>query len=574
MPNLQMLCLVIMLQIISGKFYDKDAITSEYKRQHPIYSNYSWVQPIKTCVADLVPSDYMGTYIINYVERMPKVGCMIATSGDDIIRQFKLFCVFGLGAYFDFEKENVELFCRAKPKHSGDTNIPSRYISRYFDSNINGTYSEVNEFCEFMYKVIGIPRRKYNTLISCIESYLHALQFINYNIDLAYSMFVYCLEALSQSCDDYEPTWSDYRKKDELDNIFKYIDDDTTVMAIKEVLLKDEFLKIQKRFISFIVDHVTEDYFCGEAACITNALRKTELEVAVKNAYGLRSRYTHELAKIHKQLKITHIALNDVFHWEKQPYLTINGLARLTYHVISNFIRKQDVLEKEAYDWISELPDTVELNVDPKHWIWMASTFKPCDADVYLSGFLDHLTSTNRSKEPLVDISDLMCKYEELFSSLSDASKKRAMLMVYYLFNSIVHEKDKRPNWEEVCNNNWHVFNECTALSLLMFLLTRQIWPWTEDDCIKVHKEYREKRLWKNELSLPLIYEVFIMCGIANMYLLIGNKDKYTDWLKMTQFELSGFLNAQNYLDKCLQEGRDIDIFTLNAHYCNVNEVE
>src|SRR5260370_160083 len=57
---------------------------------------------------------------------------------------------------------------------------------------------------------IAMPRKRYSAFISALDNLEHALQVLNWNLDLAYSILVYCLESLSQTFDEYTANWADY----------------------------------------------------------------------------------------------------------------------------------------------------------------------------------------------------------------------------------------------------------------------------------------------------------------------------------------------------------------------------
>ena len=112
---------------------------------------------------------------------------------------------------------------------------------------------EIEAFIKFVNKVIGLPREKYLVVINCLNNFSHALQVLNYNLDLAYSMLVYSLESLSQSFDDFEPIWEDYdpQIKNKLNSCFSKIDPSLS-SEIRKILLGSSNLRLQQRFINFI----------------------------------------------------------------------------------------------------------------------------------------------------------------------------------------------------------------------------------------------------------------------------------------------------------------------------------
>ena len=189
-----------MLQIISGKFFKSDN-RYVYEAKGITYSNYSWIEPIRTCIATLEPVDTyrsVSSYVISYINQIEKekAGVLLRTGDSEIVQQFQLLCMFGLKAFFDSDRNNVEINCREKPRSTADLYLPSKIVPRFFQNQIDGMSNEIDNFKRFVDKVIGLPRHKYLAVISSLCNFSHALQILNFNVDLAYSMLVYSLESL------------------------------------------------------------------------------------------------------------------------------------------------------------------------------------------------------------------------------------------------------------------------------------------------------------------------------------------------------------------------------------------
>ena len=552
-----------MLQIISGKFFKSDN-RYIHEAKGIAYSNYSWVEPIKTCVATLEPVDTyrsVSSYVISYINQIEKekAGVLVRTGDSEIVQQFQLLCMFGLKAFFDIDRNNVEINCREKPRSSGDYYLPSKFVPRFFESQIDGKKDEIEAFIKFVDQVIGLPREKYLVVINCLNTFSHALQVLNYNLDLAYSMLVYSLESLSQSFDDFEPTWEDYNPeiKKELDGHLSKISLEVAE-DIRGVLLKSSNLRLQQRFIDFIINHVSDSFFTDEATEIKFALRKSELKRALRNAYTMRSKYVHELKPIQEQLRDPQIAEGDVFHWENEPYLTFGGLTRLACHVINNFIWRQDCLETEEYDWKKDLPGIVWMEPAPQYWIGKDEGFVPSQATKRFSGFLSHLQEAILSNSSMVDLRKLLEKYE---SSIPTAKKKDKipMLAMYYLYNLYVIQEAKRPNYKEFLKQYGDVFNECCIEMMIVCLLSNQKWPWDIEECVSHYEDYKKHKFSKNALSIPLLIELCLIVEIANMYLRAEKLDKYNEWLYTACLEASGKTNIQKFINECKSKGVEVD---------------
>jgi len=359
------------------------------------------ILPIETCIGTLEPVDIFNTssispYVINYKNQieMGNNDTTIRTGDSEIINQFKLLCMFGLRSVFDVDRNYVEILCRKGPKSSTEKIIPTNFVPRFFDYHIHGKYEEIENFKKFVDKTIGLPREQYLAVIKSINAFSQSLQILNYNLDLAYSLMVYSLESLTQKFDKFEPNWEDYEEsiQNKLEKLFREEEfEQSTIESIIKILLKSRNLRATKRFIDFTSNHISDTFFKEEA----DGLKKSELNLALKNAYKMRSNYVHELKEIEISLKYPQIlGGGESIRWENKPYITYAGLTRLVHHVINNFIEKQDQLKKERYNWRQDLPGRIQMEIHPKYWIWKADEFTSNQSIYFFSKFLSLMSGS------------------------------------------------------------------------------------------------------------------------------------------------------------------------------------
>src|SRR5579872_6765317 len=117
-----------MLQIISGKFFKTDD-RHHHDGKGILFSNYSWIRPIKTSVATLESLDpYKSaviSHVVTYLNQIEKVAppgkdVLIRTGDYEIVDQFQLLCTFGLKAFFHPDKTAVAVSCRAQRSSGAD----------------------------------------------------------------------------------------------------------------------------------------------------------------------------------------------------------------------------------------------------------------------------------------------------------------------------------------------------------------------------------------------------------------------------------------------------------------------
>lgn len=559
-----------MLQIISGKFYKGDQIEMN-EGKGILYSNIKIYKPIVTCIGTLEPVDVHSvvcTYLFTYnnkleINRAANGFALVRTGDPEIIEQFKLISFFGLKAFFSTEKEDIIKNCRSNRLNVNDKFQPSKFVKRFFDQEIHLSAHDEEQFVEFVEKMIGLPRTYYNSIMTCLNNFYHALVSLNYNIDLSYSLLVYCLESLAQTFDDFSPEWSDYdfRIRNRLDTILEQIDPDKAA-EIKSVLLESSHLKLQKRFVQFSKKYVQDCFFTELAQGIENPLKKSDLDSALQNAYDIRSRYVHQLESLMKQLIIEQIANSEVFNWEHTVYLTLNGFVRLWQHILTNFINSQPILENEDYDWRNELPGIVYFYPAPQYWLHRADSFTEKQATYWLEGFLSLLETNFLGGNTQVNLNDIIEKIEYLIPR-AEKRYKYPLLAFYVIYNSVVSKEGIRPAYQKILSNNQDLYSNCSIELMTAAMFSDGKWPWSINECVDTFTRYKKKSYERDSLRIPPYFEVGLILGIANEYFLKNDFEKYKEYVTMAIYELPSKSELQKSLNDCLINPVEIDLVIL-----------
>lgn len=543
-----------MLQIISGRFFG-DGKINEREMDAILYGNFSWIGNITTKVAELRPTDFLGGRISSFVVRYtlryePSPGdVLVMPTGHEAAEQFRLLCCLWFNSFFHSDRIHVETLCRSSDSVTNREGAPCRFVDGFFDAPIRGTSGHVEFFSPFVNKVLGMPRASYNLFMSCLGTWIDALEAIDTNRDLAYSMFVYLLEALSASGGKPDLKWEDFPEQQRipLDKVLAEVDPNRAEHA-RAVLLEGQHLKLRKRFTEFVADHIAPSFFTTEAAGRPAALQHNELHNALDNLYSLRSGYVHSLTPLQTQLTLPICDPNtDVIHWEHRPYLTFAGLARLTRHVLTQFAHRQPVSEREDFpNWRSEVPGIIMTEMAPQYWAAKVETFAPQQIRKRVSGFYSHLvTSFGTGKYNFLDMRPLMERIEELVSQASP-DDRRSMLTFYWMFNSVIPEADRRPGWSEFLERHAPGEQPCSIdllAAIAAFEMTHDEKP---EVCEAVFEAYLKSKFKKHTINLPWIIEVGIMLTIANGYLAEGNTQKFEHWANRALLNSAGKKQVQD----------------------------
>ena len=547
-----------MLQIITGRFFGDGSI-NERMFDKILYSNFSWIQPIVTNVGELCPSDAQGTRISSFIFRysvryQPRQGDpLILPIGDQVADHFRLLAGLWFSTFFHPDRYHVEMLCRQEPRNSSDSGVPSRFVNAFFNAPATLTTEAVKGFSTFIDKVVRMPRKAYRLFISCLGAFFDALEAIDTNRDLAYSMFVYVLEGLTQGSDNFTPTWDDYPQ-----NTRVLLDEELVQIeaqradSIRKILLKNPNLKLMKRFIEFVMDHVDDSFFTGEALGQNPALRKNELQQTLGNLYRSRSGYVHTLSQIQEHLRLPGWNQKaDVFHWQHEPHLTFSGLARLCRHVLLCFVERQRSLEQEEYpNWRMEISGIITAEVAPEYWIWQVPGFQPSRARTRFNGLIEHLVCCYEKKTYTVpDMRDLLKRIEEL-TPCAKSEDRPAMLCIYWLYNACMSGDGQRPQWEEFLSQYTNDIETCSIEVIATTVLLGLSLTWSVEECERIFWKYLKNKFKTNAVNLPPMVEIAIMVAIANLLLATGNHGAFEVWMERAILDASGRGTVQEILRK------------------------
>lgn len=547
-----------MLQIISGKFF-----TGSDRHIHDgkgiLFSNSSWVDPIETCIGTLEPVDRSGDisgYVFSYKNQIEKDDILVRVGDGEILEQFKLICSFGLGSYFSEYREQVLRVCSPIKSNSSNGFPPSQFLKEKVKLNRRLTVGIVGEFVSLTEKIISLERKSYNRVLSSLRNLSNSLETVEYNIDLSYSMLVYCLESLSQGHGNYSASWDDWDKetKTELEELLLGVPDDVA-SNIKEVLLKDKHFKLQRRFIDFVVLNTKDSYFINESAGVEHPIKPSQLDKAVGNAYQMRSRYVHALKSIQDQIRSPSVGKQDVYSFNDIPYLTYSGLFRLATHVIKNYIYSLPSVETESFNYRRELPGIVTMEMVSQYWIWRPETFTPKKTNQRLGALLGQL----ENDKPITDLTKLMEKIKSIFLQTSPA-QRAPMIYLFWLYNTVLNEDLRITGWKDFILKNEVYFNELRIENIAVRVAAGFEVPWELHDCIKAYKNYSKSKFSSTSIFIPSLTESAILCCIANKAWRKGNGNEYY-WLLNTAIkELSGSKDVQSYIYNSMLSFQELDI--------------
>ena len=529
-----------------------------------LFSNFDWIGPVETCVGTLEPVDSgnITTWVFSYLNQMERtVGnfSIVRVGDEEVVEQFRLLLVFGIRAYFASHRSEVEHYCRQSRTSVTDDSIPSQMLNRYFANGLRGKVEDLKEFARFVEKCLSLKRERYLASVSALRTFCSALEATSTNVDLAYSMLIYALESLAQGFDGYEAVWDDYEEKvrNSVDGLLTSVAPEVSA-GVRAALVESAHLKLMKRFVCFIEIHTNDSYFTREAEGVQAAIRKSEFTRALKHAYRMRSGYVHELKPIVSQLRVPTISQQDAFRWDHEPYLTLSGLVRLTSHVLRNFIERGESVATEEVNWRDQLPGVIKMKLSPEYWIHQAASFSSQNASDRYSAFLDHFVAKIRAKEPIVEMTAVMEKIEQIIAGASD-HQKIPMLCLYWVYNCYLPDELRRPRWEHFLKEYEPLLDKCCVETAIARLALGGDLEWSFEDCDRCFDDYNRGRFRRAGTQIPHALEIAMMATIANKALSEGKTDAHQTYLQNAVLNCPGLTEAQGVLGKALTNVEKVD---------------
>lgn len=523
-----------MLQISSGKFFDtKDCWETPHRGV--FYTNCSFIEqgPIVTSVGSILQVKRSGDLRVltcEVTERLPKMpGCpyageQIASNGDSLIQDFSAILSFGLKAIVTPDQHLAQRLLFADRPALGIDALPGQYISRIFDKEILFQPAEITDVQAFIVTLIGLGRKHYSAALRAIQRYVTAMHRLADDLDLAYTLLVASIESLAQEFDEFVPTWADYdsAKRKQIDAALGDAPEDIAE-SVKRAILDIEHAAAGKRFREFTMGHLPSSFFRTDAARQASPAGRADLIIALRSAYGIRSKYVHTLAPLPKNLKGMP-GHNDLTTLEGSPTLTFQGLSRVARQVIQEFVEHAPQVGHESYAYEQDIPGRLTLQWAPSVWVHLADRFTVDNAREFLNGYLALLTDCFlRGQDQSSDLRSVLCKIEALVPTVSKPRQRMPMLALYYLF-SCGCPPEIHPSSQKFLLPYYREYFSPSIESLLVHLWSdaKPIWPIEESD--RLLHEYMGQRYHKNGLNAGPLFGAGMALYVAELYRDSGNE--------------------------------------------------
>ena len=303
------------MQIASGKLFT-DAPQQRNDLRGVLHTNLQLLttDPIETAAGTILPtssfSDRRGQLVYEFTELIedpPALGVVASHGIAPYIADFAAVFSIALNVICAVTPEGASRLIGEEPStHVGYK--ASSFVPRVFDRQVVCDHDEFRALIPFVHDLISLRRRSFLAAMRAIRTYVSALHRIVDDLALAYTLFVAAIESLAQQFDNFQPVWEDYdvSKRLKIDAALGNAPEDT-VSRVRAALLETEKVSLGRRFREFALSHVGPGYFRAQAAGVEAPASLSDLPDALRQAYGLRSRYLHTLTELPRPLTVAAI---------------------------------------------------------------------------------------------------------------------------------------------------------------------------------------------------------------------------------------------------------------------------
>lgn len=555
-----------MLQVITGKFFTSEELNVTRQRG-VLYTNYQLniFQKIETVSGTLLPTETwsnVATLIYEVDQKLEanrkdgQPDFFVATNLDPLIQDFAAITSFVLGITCIPDLELTRRLTQSNRPQLGVHSIPSEYVKRIFDSKVQPSENDEEKMQQFIIELVGLERRRYEASMRAIRRYVTGLHRISDDLDLAYTLLVASIESLAQEFDEFQPTWKDYEqnKRNAIDNALTGASDEI-IQRVQQTILAQEHIALARRFKEFTLGYLQPSFFREEVIEAIRPISKIDLTRALERAYIFRSKYVHTLQQLPTYITMPSFA--DAENVEGNITLTIHGLARIAKHVITQFVLQNKKVEKEDYDYRSNLPGIVKVRLAESLWIWIRSGFNNKSARRYLSGFLSQLTDvlTKQPDASLTDIREIIEEIEKQIKGFAKPEQRLPMLTLYLLFHKYTSEQYHRPKWTELVDSYADDFTHPSIETLLVSIVMKDLITIDIEEYEQIWDEYLSQRYKKNSLMLGRVFEAAAILVLAEKYRQIGNETHARELISQAVEVIPGHAGLLEF-ERGLQQGQ------------------
>lgn len=509
-----------MLQINTGKYFAQPHEVHETLQRHVLHTNTWTLDPAAVRMGDAelawsTGHDGLRTVTVTITEKLERFrpdgteSIMIAVGGREIVQDIGDILSFFLDATFDLDSDLVDRLT------SEEARGPRTLLAQPFSKARLVTADELEAAEEFLCGLLDLNRQSYESAIRAIRCVVRAARTARADPTLAYTLYVAALESLAQTAEAPSVPWErlDHRKRRLFDEALVGLPA-ADADRIRAAVLEAERAGLSARFQAFALDHVTGEYYRDTTAGSLPA-RASDLPGALKEAYRVRSGNVHTLTELPREAWAATGGFDTVQPPESKRLLSIEGVHRLSRHVIRNWAERASTVETEPFSFWDALPNILRMEVAAEYWVWQAAGLTHETAGRYLNGTLDiWLSVLGRYKDTWVDLGDVLARIEQLAAGTS-AKQRTLLVALYAIWHGNLHPDHHRPNAEAFLAKHAGLLAAPSMVSFVVDLTTGQL-AWPLEDYERLAAERRTQRGRTQDWQVPAAFDAALLAVLAD----------------------------------------------------------
>lgn len=523
-----------MLQINTGKLFSRPIGRQNHLRG-VLYTNLIFANtPLITNIGKLTLTSELfrhpQTIIYEFMEQFEEVSepeVLISHGADPYLDDISVIISFALNGICtpDFELTS-RLISGQRGLLTGVA--PNNVIRRTFNEKIHCTMDEEQFLSKFLLQLVGLHRKTYLSVMRAIRTYITALHRVADDLELSYTLMVAAIESLAQDFDGHQADWDSYdeRKRTAIDKALLGADDNIKI-SVRQAILDIEHTSLSKRFRNFVAEYVSPDYFEKGFNNEDSPLGRAELPEVLNAAYQIRSKYIHQLKQLPSSMSWGH-GYRETILEDRTLNLTLQGLSRLVRHIITEFIWRQPVINKEEYNYSLERAGIAQIKLAPEYWVGNTGPNIENFGRVKLEGFLDIFEGVV-SRKPDITLPDMREVLKD-FLTIAPTIKKNQRIpywAIYALFNKAVAKADAAPLLSEAMSSLINSdLKDPSPESLLLFSFFEKEPAWAINTHHENLRKYLQKRGANSGIRFPRVFEAIMAIGLAERYRSAGDLEQ------------------------------------------------
>ncbi|WP_165068163.1 hypothetical protein [Marisediminicola senii] len=498
----------MVLQISTGMYFDGGTVW-ETSHRRVFHTNLlrGRADDIDLPVGTLQFASRGEAVAITAVDRLPKKNrdgsdtFHIATGGEELLADVADVVAFGLDALV---LENYDLARQLMGANQGGSPRQRARLRRTFTPQRFVTDEEITDLVELFTQLLALQRQHFEQAMRAIRRVVDAAILADTDVTLAYSLYVAALESLSAGTEVPTPAWDDYdRYRRQVIDAAVVGLPDTRVDEIRAAVLSIDQLSLRRRFQAFVIEHTESSFYRNEAKDADRPIRAVELPRALDFAYQTRSTSLHEMRELSPELWVI-AGTADTTRVDGRWVLTLEGLNRLSRHVIRRFINRAPTGIDVDFDWNSALPGVVRMELDPTMWLHGYTDFHASEGPRLFGITLTMLSSALAGHGQAADMQLPLTHLERLLAGQAHSAARVPLIATYLLWHRVTPQEKHRPDAEKIIDSYIDDLDNPSTPALALGILLSEKHPWTTeqlDNLIQTRTTELSRR--RTTLELP-----------------------------------------------------------------------